>query len=200
MENRREELQKNIAKNIQYYRKQLNLTQLELAEILNYSDKSISKWERGEGIPDVFVLNKLAEFFHISINDLLSEKTKKIKKPKQTQLKPLIYVLIVWADFTIAYGLLKMFYPRDLFFPLWHLFIYPIPISGLIFFIFNLVWKKLPYIYLFLTVFIWGSALSLQLLFTTLPAHLFYIITTALYLLFMYITFYTMQYRKKRRK
>ena len=47
--------QELLAKNLAYYRKASGLTQLELAEKFNYSDKSVSKWERGEGFPDVFV-------------------------------------------------------------------------------------------------------------------------------------------------
>ncbi|NLK12438.1 MAG: helix-turn-helix transcriptional regulator, partial [Candidatus Phytoplasma sp.] len=52
MENK-DKIALNIANNIIFYRKELKLTQFELAEKLNYSDKSISKWERGEGIPDI---------------------------------------------------------------------------------------------------------------------------------------------------
>ena len=55
---------KNISTNIVYYRNLYNLTQYELAQKLNYSDKSISKWERGEGVPSIFVLNELAEFIN----------------------------------------------------------------------------------------------------------------------------------------
>lgn len=50
-----------IAKNIAYYRKRSGYTQFELSEKLNYSDKSVSKWERGDGMPDVLVLMRMAE-------------------------------------------------------------------------------------------------------------------------------------------
>lgn len=201
MENEKKDLNFIIGKNINFYRKQLNLTQLELAEKLNYSDKTISKWERGESIPDVFVLNTLAEYFNISLNDLLVEKTIKPKKKRShTQLKPLFYVLIAWALFVSSYGVLKMIFKDHAPFSLWHLFIYPIPISGLIFFVFNLVWEKLYMIYISLTVFIWTLALSIQLLFLEIPAHLFYIITSALYIFFMYLIFYLKYYRKKNSK
>ena len=48
-------MRKTIAGNIAKYRKQLGMTQIDLSEKINYSDKSISKWERGDGIPDVEV-------------------------------------------------------------------------------------------------------------------------------------------------
>ena len=50
-----EELKQIVADNLVFYRKNANMTQLELAEKLNYSDKAISKWERGETLPDTFV-------------------------------------------------------------------------------------------------------------------------------------------------
>ena len=45
-----------VAKNLANYRKINNLTQLDLAEKLSYSDKAISKWERGESLPDLYTL------------------------------------------------------------------------------------------------------------------------------------------------
>ena len=62
-----------IANNIAALRQASRMTQLELAEKLNYSDKAISKWERGESIPDVITLLQLAEQFEITVNDLLSD-------------------------------------------------------------------------------------------------------------------------------
>ena len=63
------EWDKIISKNIVEYRKRAKLTQSELAEKLNFSDKSISKWERGEAIPDVVVLINMSEIFRITLND-----------------------------------------------------------------------------------------------------------------------------------
>ena len=56
-----EGINERIAQNLIRYRKAANLTQAELAEKINYSDKSVSKWESGNGVPDVYVLLKLAE-------------------------------------------------------------------------------------------------------------------------------------------
>ena len=68
-----EKLKSQIGANIALYRKNAGLTQAGLAAKLNYSDKAISKWERGESIPDVITLLQLAEQFEISVNDLLSD-------------------------------------------------------------------------------------------------------------------------------
>ena len=68
-------MRKTIAGNIAKYRKQLGMTQIDLSEKINYSDKSISKWERGDGIPDVPTLVQLAEIFGVSLDDLVNYDT-----------------------------------------------------------------------------------------------------------------------------
>lgn len=64
-----------IAGNLVLYRKKANISQLELAKKLNYSNKNISKWENGETIPNVFILKKIADLYGITVDDLLSEIT-----------------------------------------------------------------------------------------------------------------------------
>lgn len=62
-----------VARNIAKYRKASGLTQSELAERLNYSDKSVSKWERAEGTPDTETLVAMARLFGVTINELISD-------------------------------------------------------------------------------------------------------------------------------
>ncbi|MCL2095569.1 MAG: helix-turn-helix transcriptional regulator [Oscillospiraceae bacterium] len=61
----------NIGENIKILRKGKNLTQEDLAEYLGISFQSVSKWERGEGFPDITMLPDLADFFNISVDDLI---------------------------------------------------------------------------------------------------------------------------------
>lgn len=61
-----------IAYNITYLRKRQGLSQLELAKKLQYSNKNISKWEKGETTPSVFTLKRLAEIFNVTVDDLIS--------------------------------------------------------------------------------------------------------------------------------
>ena len=68
-----EKIKVQIGQNIAAHRKRFGLTQLALAQKLNYSDKAISKWERGESLPDVTTLAAIAEQFEISISELLSD-------------------------------------------------------------------------------------------------------------------------------
>lgn len=61
-----------IAANIVFFRKRMGLSQLELAEKLQYSNKNISKWEKGETTPSIFTLKRLAEIFGITVDELIS--------------------------------------------------------------------------------------------------------------------------------
>ena len=71
------EINQNLAKNLAYYRKASGWTQAELAEKINYSDKSVSKWESGNGVPDLYILLRLAELYGVTLNDLVGEKRPK---------------------------------------------------------------------------------------------------------------------------
>ena len=75
-----------IAKNITALRQNRKMTQAELAEKLNYSDKAVSKWERGESVPDVLVLKSIADMFGVSLDYLLEADHE--EKPKPSQESP----------------------------------------------------------------------------------------------------------------
>ena len=66
-----EEVKDIVAKNIHELRKKNNMTQLELAEKLNYSDKTVSKWEKGENSPDITFLVEIANIFGVSLDYLV---------------------------------------------------------------------------------------------------------------------------------
>ena len=66
-----DEIKLIIARNITDLRRKNNMTQAELAEKLNYSDKAVSKWERGESLPDVTVLKCIADTFRVTVDYLL---------------------------------------------------------------------------------------------------------------------------------
>lgn len=68
-----------FAANLTKLRNAASMTQLELAERLNFSDKAVSKWERAESMPDVYTVKQLADLFQVSVDDLLtpSEEWKK---------------------------------------------------------------------------------------------------------------------------
>lgn len=103
-----DELKETIAKNLVELRAEAKLTQLQLAEKLNYSDKAVSKWERGEAIPDIRVLVKLAEIYNITVDDIISPPHERKVKPKMnTGKKRLLITLLsaglVWFIATVLF-------------------------------------------------------------------------------------------------
>lgn len=66
-----DELKDTIAKNLVELRTRSRLTQVQLASMLNYSDKAVSKWERGEAVPDLRVLIKLSEIYGVTVDDIV---------------------------------------------------------------------------------------------------------------------------------
>ena len=103
-----DELKETIAKNLVELRAEGKLTQLQLAEKLNYSDKAVSKWERGEAIPDIRVLVKLAEIYNITVDDIISPPhVRKVKPKMNTGKKRLLITLLsaglVWFIATVVF-------------------------------------------------------------------------------------------------
>jgi len=142
-----EELKRVIADNLIYYRKMNNLTQAKLAELLNYSDKAVSKWERADGVPDIFILTKLAQLYHVSVNDLLTKKKKRrqVSFFRNRLVISLLSVGVNWLTFIVAFAILKMIEINihahwDSW--LWILFIYPILASFIISLVFAKLWGK----------------------------------------------------------
>lgn len=130
-------IKENLANNIAELRKINKMTQSELAQKLNYTDKAISKWERGESTPDVECLSTIAQLFNLTVDDLLHEsfdkekalqdqKREKTKKYAKSALGVLTFWLIgtcifVWdviGDGSLTNGM-------------WLAFIWPIPVSTL---------------------------------------------------------------------
>lgn len=106
------DLKEVIAKNLIRLRQDAGLTQLQLAEMLNYSDKAVSKWERAESIPDLRVLIQLAAIYHITLDDIVSEKSEIAVKPKLNLGKKrlLITLLAVGLVWFIATGIFAVVY------------------------------------------------------------------------------------------
>lgn len=168
-----EEIKNNISKNLVKYRTASGLTQSAVAEKINYTDKSVSKWERGDGTPDVFVLKKLADFYGVKVDDFLDgneEKTFNIK-PKLERHKHLIInmlaVGLVWLVAVTLYFLLNLIL-GTLEVECSHnsvVFIFAVPISGIVQTVFSeLWWNKLSTL-IAVSVIIWGCVATTFVMF-----------------------------------
>ena len=76
-----------IADNLTELRKSKKLKQSELAEQMGYSDKTVSRWENGSTVPDIATLARLAEFYGITVDDLLHENAVEIASDEAIQQK-----------------------------------------------------------------------------------------------------------------
>ncbi len=150
-----------IAQNIAQLRRDNNMTQLELAEKLNYSDKAISKWERGESLPDVAVLKNIADIFLVSVDYLLEETHKKIAPPaartttrrRRRGVITWLGVLLVWMVATIAFVTLQLIFPVEM--NAWLTFVWAVPVSAVVWLIMNSVWFNRRRNYFIVSVLMW---------------------------------------------
>lgn len=170
-----EKLKAIIGSNIATYRKRQNLTQAGLAEKLNYSDKAVSKWERGESMPDVLTLVQLAELFSVSVNDLLTdpnqlpeetgtvvqkmekavEKTLKRKADKQSILG--LSSLLVWFVAMLLFVIISSLgIPKS-----WMAFIYAIPANAIVLLSLLSAWHDFRWNKALVSIIVWGVLLSL---------------------------------------
>ena len=159
--------QELLAKNLAYYRKASGLTQLELAEKFNYSDKSVSKWERGEGFPDVFVLKSLADFYGITVNDFYEIEHKQVnvtqsKKRKQIFLR-LLSVGIGWLVTVLTFFMLNTFLDKTLPFKDWLSLVYGVVVTGIILLVWEFIFHNRFNRMIATSVVIWSTAVSIFL-------------------------------------
>ncbi len=138
-----EDLKFITAANIISLRTKAGMTQAQLAELLNYSDKSVSKWERAEAVPDAYVLKNMSEIFGVSVDYLLSSHndwepiSQKQKRRYRSEIIVLISMVGIW---TLAFFIFIIGWILGHLF--WMVFIYAIPISLITLLVFNSVWEK----------------------------------------------------------
>ena len=172
-----EKLKKQIGANIASYRKRLGLTQAGLAERLNYSDKAISKWERGESVPDVLILCQIAELYQITINDLVEDpnalpdnpgaveramgiavkKTLNRKADKRIILS--LSSILVWFIALLIFVILSSFdIPKT-----WMAFVFAIPVNAVVLLTMRSAWHDFRWNQILISTIMWGTVLSVYL-------------------------------------
>jgi len=150
------ELKLISASNIISLRTAAGLTQAELGAKLNYSDKSVSKWERGESIPDAFVLRQMADLFGVTVDYILSshdgwEAPSKEKAPAQYSAGHIIAVSIlgVW---TMALCVFVVLWLLDIIW--WQIFFIALSVSLLTYLILMCVFKRTKHLPLMIAAFV----------------------------------------------
>ena len=153
------EIRKNFSKNIQELRKSHKLSQNELSQELSYTDKAISKWENGETMPDIFTLNKVASYFHITVDELISDKNvTKASFTTQNHLR----ITAVSAGLSllvgsIVYFFLSIFGIEKTMLALIGSFI----ALSIVLIVFTAMWFKKIYLFIAISMLIWSVAILL---------------------------------------
>ena len=184
----------NFSQNLIYYRKKLGLTQLQLANKLNYSDKAVSKWENGDTLPDIVVFSCIADFFKITVNDLLKTprdlNEKAVVSRKSKMLIVILSCGLVWLTALIVFFGLLMFSGLD---RIWLTFIFALPATFIVLIVFASIWYKEIFQCVATSGLIWTVALSVSLCFFRYSSSWFIYIIAAL-LQVMFILWYTFRY------
>ncbi len=174
-----QELKFIIAKNIQKLRQEKGMTQVELAEILNYSDKTVSKWERGESLPDIVVLKNVADIFEVTLDYLVEEEH--TGKPITREMLDRNYrrncyiitgtsIFIVSLMATLIYVILAMIFPGKSY-P-WLCYAYAIPAALIVWLVFNSIWFNPRRNFLIVSLLVWSLLLALYLTFSMMGFHI----------------------------
>ena len=165
------ELKLISASNIIKLRTRAGLTQAELGEKLNYSDKTISKWERGEAIPDAYVLTQMAELFGVTVDYLLSSHDA-WEPPEQQAARQeeagysvnMIIAISVLGVWTMALTIFVMLWLFDII--LWETFVVALPVSILTYMVLICVFRRRQYLQFVIAAFVLSMFI---LLYFTLP-------------------------------
>ena len=184
-----EKLKLRIGSNIASYRKNSAMTQAGLAEKLNYSDKAISKWERGESVPDVITLVQLADQFGITVNDLLADPNalpegeagklekamtkvseKALKRHADKSIVQKLSSLLVWFVALLLYVTLSSFDIGERW--NWIFFIYAIPANAIVLLSLRSAWHDFRWNKVLISTIVWGSLLSLYVTMALFGYHL----------------------------
>lgn len=152
-----------IARNIVNLRRKNGMTQLELAEKLNYTDKAVSKWERGESIPDVAVLKTIADLFGVTVDYLLTAEHK-TTVPVLSRLESTLRshrvitglsILLVALLATLIFVILDLL-PGERG-GAWLSFIWAVPVGSIVWLVFNSIWFNRHLNYLIISILVWST-------------------------------------------
>ena len=171
-----EEIRSIIANNLVSLRRKREMTQTELAEMLNYSDKAVSKWERGESVPDISVLKNIADIFGVTVDYLITsehpdsedvnddESMRKMIAAKRLRKHGMITgmsILLVWLVAAVV------FVPIDIVTENvtghWLSFIFAVPVSALVWLVFNSMWFNKRRNFLIISLMMWSLIVAIHL-------------------------------------
>lgn len=181
------DIKNNIAKNITELRILNNMTQMELAEKLNYSDKTISKWERGDSSPDISVLVEIADMFGVTLDYLVRTENieEAVIKHKTQQVtfnrRAVSYIAEggAWIVAIFAFIITTLITNQMTF--QWLYFVYALPVVLIVKLIFNSIWFNPRHNYLIISALLWSilAATHITFLYFKVNVSLIYLLGVA---------------------
>lgn len=145
----KKDIKTTVASNLIALRKSKGLTQADVANALNYSDKSVSKWEHADSLPDISILSALADMYGVTLDYLTHEDAEeqlayvngKHKPDRERQLTiEILAVTIILLCSTVAFVYGYCF--REVQYVFWQAYLWAIPASSILLLYFNRVWHK----------------------------------------------------------
>lgn len=154
-----------VGRNLAALRKRRKLTQLELAEQMNYSDKAVSKWEQGATLPDLETLKQLCDFYGVTL-DYLVDKDNILNPQLDTSKEKIVFInhiiisclvgSLAWLIATIVYIYPFIFLHAKTSY--WLAFVWAVPVSALTLLFTNFLYFKSKLVTLIaLSILIWSA-------------------------------------------
>lgn len=187
------DIKTTVASNLIALRKSKGLTQADVANALNYSDKSVSKWEHADSLPDISILSALADMYGVTLDYLTHEDAEeqlayvngKHKPDRERQLTiEILAVTIILLCSTVAFVYGYCF--REVQYIFWQAYLWAIPASSILLLYFNRVWHKNILASIILkSILLWSLLLCIYLQFFDYKLWMIFIIGVPIEVIFI---------------
>ena len=172
-----QDMKRTVAHNISALRRAHGMTQLQLAERLNYSDKAISKWERGDSLPDIVMLKTIADLFGVTVDYLITENhpedeaipteeataktTAAELRHRRHTLITSMSILLVWLIATVLFVIL--FLSLEAHTGALLTLVYAVPVSMIVWLVMNSIWHNRHRNFLIISLLMWSLLAAVYL-------------------------------------
>ena len=181
------DVKSNVAKNITELRILNSMTQMELGERLNYSDKTISKWERCESSPDLSALVEMADLFGVTLDYMVRSESIEdavvARKSKEVKFNRRAVSYIAecgaWIVAIFAFIITTLIIGRMTF--QWLYFVYALPVVLIVKLVFNSIWFNPRHNYLIISALMWSifAAVHITFMYFRINVSLIYLLCVA---------------------
>lgn len=172
-----EDVKKIVSQNLVRLRKESNLTQAELAKRINYSDKAISRWEKGEVVPDLETIYALSETFGVPVSAITEKQAETERTEDETPairqkiLSQIFLLCEIWFVICVIYVYVKITRETSI----WQLFVWGVPASAIVLWFTTRKEKADVLLFIYASVFVWSFIACVYLhLLAANPWYLFF--------------------------